>query len=139
MPHLARTLSTCRNIFPFTANICRLDTEGFPTSPCPGGIRSNILYPTCWDGVNLDSPDHKSHVAYPKAGPALFTGSSVGGDCPSTHPVKIPQIMLEIVWDTTQFNNKAEWPTDSKKQPFVLSTGDDTGYAWRAHNTAVWH
>lgn len=24
----------------------RLDTEGFPTTPCPGGIRSNILYPT---------------------------------------------------------------------------------------------
>jgi len=116
------------SLFHSTTNLDRLDTEGFPTSPCPGGIRSNILYPTCWDGVNLDSPDHKSHVAYPKNGPALFTGSSVGGDCPSTHPVKIPQIMLEIVWDTTQFNNKAEWPTDSKKQPFVLSTGDNTGY-----------
>jgi hypothetical protein len=46
--------------------------------------------------VNLDSPDHKSHVAYPKAGPASFSGTSVGGDCPSTHPVKIPQLMLEV-------------------------------------------
>jgi hypothetical protein len=24
----------------------RLDTEGLPTGPCLGGIRSNILYPT---------------------------------------------------------------------------------------------
>lgn len=24
----------------------KLDTEAFPTGPCPGGIRSNILYPT---------------------------------------------------------------------------------------------
>lgn len=24
----------------------KLDTEGFPKNPCPGGIRSNILYPT---------------------------------------------------------------------------------------------
>jgi hypothetical protein len=24
----------------------KLDTEGFPTKACPGGIRSNILYPT---------------------------------------------------------------------------------------------
>jgi hypothetical protein len=24
----------------------RLDTEAFPTGPCLGGIRSNILYPT---------------------------------------------------------------------------------------------
>ncbi|MAD83961.1 MAG: hypothetical protein CL912_13445 [Deltaproteobacteria bacterium] len=51
---------------------------------------------SCWDGVNLDSPDHKSHVAYPKNGPQQFTGTSTGGACPSTHPVKIPQIMLEV-------------------------------------------
>jgi hypothetical protein len=73
-----------------------LDTEAFPTKACPGGIRSNILYPTCWDGVNLDSPDHKSHVAYPTNGPALFSGTGTGGACPSTHPVKIPQVMLEV-------------------------------------------
>jgi hypothetical protein len=51
---------------------------------------------SCWDGKNLDSPDHKSHVAYPVAGAQTFTGNSVGGACPSTHPVKIPQIMLEV-------------------------------------------
>lgn len=97
-----------------------LDTEGLPTGKCHG-IRSNVLYPTyvpyidglgislpslwsgdltmscsCWDGQNLDSPDHKSHVAYPVTGPQTFTGTSVGGDCPSTHPVKIPQLMLEV-------------------------------------------
>lgn len=34
--------------------------------------------------------------------------------------------MYEVVWDTTPFNNKAEWPADGS-QPFVLSTGDPTG------------
>ena len=29
----------------------KLDTEGFPTGPCLGGIRSNVLYPT-W--VHMD-------------------------------------------------------------------------------------
>lgn len=46
------------------------------------GIMANRYFPTCWDGVNLDSPDHRSHVAYPESGTL-----ESGGRCPSTHPV----------------------------------------------------
>lgn len=77
---------------------------------------------SCWDGVNLDSPDHASHVSYPESG--TF---EEGGPCPSTHPVKIPQLFYEIVWDTTPFNDKSEWPEDGS-QPFVWSYGDATGF-----------
>ncbi|RDL40252.1 Uncharacterized protein BP5553_00231 [Venustampulla echinocandica] len=112
-----------------------LDTEAFPTKPCLGGIRSNIHFPTCWDGKNLDSPNHQDHVAYPTTGPADFL--SLGGACPSTHPVRIPQIMLEVVWDTTKFNDKSQWPADGS-QPFVLSTGDPTGLGQHADYVFGW-
>lgn len=90
-------------------------TTNFPTQPCKGGIMASIRFPTCWDGKNLDSPDHQSHVAYPS-----------GMSCPATHPVSIPQVFYETYWDTTPFNDQSIWPTDGK--PWVWSFGDDTGY-----------
>ncbi|KAI7932801.1 hypothetical protein M0657_000110 [Pyricularia oryzae] len=91
------------------------DTEGLPSKPCLGGIRSSVIFPICWDGKNLDSPNHKDHVAHPVDGPASF--ALVDGQCPESHPVKIPQVHYEIVWDTTQFNDASQWPEDGS-QPF---------------------
>ncbi|AEO63845.1 uncharacterized protein THITE_2085357 [Thermothielavioides terrestris NRRL 8126] len=97
------------------------DTKYFPKQPCGGGWRVTVTFPTCWDGKNLDTPDHKSHLSYPASG----TFES-GGACPSSHPVKIPQVMYETMYDTRQFNNKADWPEDGS-QPFYWSMGDNTG------------
>jgi hypothetical protein len=54
-----------------------------PTCPDMRGsfLRLHIRFPECWDGRNVDSADHKSHLAY-----ATRTG------CPSTHPIEVPQI-----------------------------------------------
>lgn len=46
-------------------------------------ITTHLHFPSCWDGKHLDSPDHRSHVAYPS-----------GGKCPSSHPVVIPRITI---------------------------------------------
>jgi hypothetical protein len=98
------------------------ETLDMPTKPCPAGIMANVRFPTCWDGVNLDSPDHMSHVAYPSSG--TFESN---GPCPASHPVKIPQVFFEVIWDTTRFNSKDLWPEDGS-QPFVWSQGDRTGF-----------
>jgi hypothetical protein len=84
----------------------------------------------CWDGKNLDSPDHQSHMydtskgAFQEAGP-----------CPSSHPVRVPQVAYETLWDTTQFSNM--WPKDGSN-PFFLSFGDNKGYGTHADYVFGW-
>jgi len=102
-------------------NCAAPDAQTLPTGFCPGGIRSVITFPTCWDGVNLDSPDHQSHVAYADGAGETDVGPT--GTCPESHPVAIPQVMYEVMWDTRVFNDAELWPEDGS-QPFVLSTGD---------------
>lgn len=78
----------------------------------------NRCISSCWDGENLDSPDHATHVSYPAEG--TFESN---GPCPDTHPVKLPQLMYEVIWDTAPFNDPELWPEDGF-QPFYLSFGD---------------
>ncbi|KAK3936853.1 hypothetical protein QBC46DRAFT_366606 [Diplogelasinospora grovesii] len=113
-------------------NCQKPDSQALPKGFCAGGIRSVITFPTCWDGKNTDSVDHMSHVAYPTSG--TFDN---GGPCPSTHPVKIPQVMYEVMWDTRPFNNKQLWPEDGS-QPFVWSTGDKDGYSQHGDYVFGW-
>jgi hypothetical protein len=56
-----------------------------PTCPATQGsaLRLHVRFPNCWDGLHLDSRDHKSHMAY-----------ALKGDCPSTHPVAVPAITI---------------------------------------------
>jgi Domain of unknown function (DUF1996) len=54
---------------------------------CPNtrreSLRLHVNFPNCWDGRQLDSADHKSHMAY-----------SQRGVCPASHPVAVPAISL---------------------------------------------
>ncbi|TVY81282.1 hypothetical protein LSUE1_G004035 [Lachnellula suecica] len=108
------------------------EVMGFPDRVCSEGIMTSVRFPTCWDGVNLDSPDHMAHMSYPETG----TFES-GGACPATHPVRTSQVMFEVIWDTRQFNNQTEWPEDGSS-PFVWSFGDATGYANHADYVFGW-
>lgn len=106
-------------------------TNGFPNRNCPSGLRLQIVFPSCWDGVNLDSPDHRSHMSYPDR--------VDNGKCPPSHPKRfatygVPTIqyaphsrfanaLVSLFYEVTFTVNdfKDSWYGDS--QPFVLSNG----------------
>ncbi|MFG1904487.1 DUF1996 domain-containing protein [Micromonospora carbonacea] len=63
----------------------------FPVCPAGSKLETYLDFPTCWDGKNLDSPDHKSHMAFGLGG--------VGGTCPASHPVPVPRLEFLITYD----------------------------------------
>ena len=56
-----------------------------------------VSFPDCWDGVNLDSPDHKSHMSYWPSPNRNPDGSS-RETCPPDHPVKLPQLTIIFIY-----------------------------------------
>jgi len=65
-----------------------LTKSGFPTCTTTktGEMNFDLIFPECWDGKHLDSPDHKSHMA---------RGIN-GGVCPASHPVQVPSLHFVI-------------------------------------------
>jgi hypothetical protein len=79
---------------------------------CASGARLtiNIGSPDCWNGKDLDSPDHRSHMAY---GSAVWNGVESVYKCPATHPYVIPQLSV-ISFYTTDANFMAgKWHLSS--------------------------
>ncbi len=69
-----------------------------------------VVFPQCWDGVNLDSADHKSHMAY-------ADGSTTSNGCPTTHPVLIPSITYNVRYYVPAGSDTTKWRLSSDMYP----------------------
>lgn len=58
------------------------------------------------------------------------------GPCPASHPVRMPQVAYETLWDTTPFNGL--WNPATDANPFVLSYNDQKGYGTHADYLFGW-
>jgi len=70
------------------------NSPGFPARPelCSGGIRSEVTFPSCWDG-RLTSEDMASnpHVVHPVNG-------WEASECPDSHPLRFPTLFFEAIF-----------------------------------------
>lgn len=108
----------------FTCNGAR--TNFIPA--CTGTVTMDIEFPQCWDGVNLDSPDHKSHVAYPS-----------GGRCPSSHPIPTPELSVHVNYETSG-GDSSTWrlSSDLKGAPAGSSSHADWMHGWEQEIMEAW-
>jgi hypothetical protein len=64
-----------------------------PECFAPDRLRADIFFPSCWNGNDLDSADHKSHMAYP-----VNSGGRGVKVCPESHPVPIARVSYHLAF-----------------------------------------
>jgi hypothetical protein len=66
-------------------------------------LLQRIEAPSCWDGKYLDTPDHRSHVAYPSYGDWGYAR------CPSTHPYVFPTFTMTTEYTILPTDDTTLW------------------------------
>ena len=92
---------------------------------CPQGstLEMTIVFPRCWDGQNLDSPNHKSHMAYANNG------------CSASHPVILPEISFHFRFPVNSPNGTAGWRLSSD----MYDSSQTGGYSLHADWFGGWN
>ena len=109
----------------------------FPSDCAVGSVVwAKVDFPQCWDGHNLDSPDHKSHMAYGGFGKGVKPG------CPSTHPVALPAITINFLYTVKDGAAIKRWRFASdvydKERPAGYSLHADWFNGWKPEVVKRW-
>lgn len=96
----------------------RTADDVFPICRPGGDLIRYVVFPECWDGRNLDSPDHKSHMSQAQA-----------GACPPSHPVPVPTVTY-----TMTYGGAAATSTNG----FTLASGGGSPYSMHGDFFNAW-
>lgn len=99
-----------------------LPDKQFLDENCSDGLRLELMFPSCWNGVDVDSPNHKSHMAYPDL--------VKDGVCPDGFATRLVSLFYETKYDTQDFRG-----VDGQ---FVFATGDPTGCGYHGDFIQGW-
>ncbi|KAJ5191927.1 uncharacterized protein N7498_010912 [Penicillium cinerascens] len=89
---------------------------------CTDGIRIELMFPSCWNGKDVDSEDHKSHVAYPSV--------VMDGTCPEGYETRLVSLFYETIWNTYAFQDRDGY--------FAIANGDPTGFGYHGDFMYGW-
>jgi hypothetical protein len=101
------------------------ETQNLTYTNCKDGLRAQVKFPSCWDGIHLYKED-QSHVAYLSA--------LDNGKCPPTYPVHFMTIFIETWYQVDNVPGKG----NGGPGRFVFANGDPTGYGFHADFMNGW-
>ena len=101
------------------------NTEGFiPDCPVGEDVMLSVAFPECWNGRDLDSPDHQSHMAY-----AIYVNGGTSY-CPSTHPIGLPRVEEIVAFPVTANSRPLRWRLSSDMYSSSIRGGRSLHADW---------
>ena len=115
----------------------RTITEAAPTCKIGSHLVATIHTPKCWDGRNLDSANHRSHMA------GTIRDRNTGRSfCPKDHPYYLPQFTLGVFYRVGEGDEVNLWELSSDhmypKMPKGSTLHADYFEAWDNSVKAMW-
>lgn len=104
----------------------------------PDRLRMDVFFPNCWNGVDLDSDDHKRHMAYP-----INDGSPAGTHCPDSHPIPLLRPSYHYAYPVLPGNSDPEtlssrgWRLAS--DPYEVTVDTPGGLSLHGDWFNAWH
>ncbi|MGH3934984.1 MAG: DUF1996 domain-containing protein [Pseudonocardiaceae bacterium] len=90
----------------------RITTE-YPLCPQGNQLMRILDFPSCWDGNNLDSEDHRTHVVFPRRDGSCGRGT-----------VAIPQLRITLTYDQPDSRNFALDSFPDQRHKAITDHGD---------------
>jgi hypothetical protein len=100
--------------------------DSIPDCAVGDSMQVAVTFPQCWNGIDLDSPNHQSHMAYPNWD---FSQGSTGR-CPKTHPKLIPEIGLNFNFPVTFPHQTTSWRLSSDNYSSAFPGGYSLHSDW---------
>lgn len=113
-------------------------STSIPECLAPDRVRMDLFFPSCWNGVDLDSDDHKSHMAYP-----INEGGPNGTVCPETHPTPIVRVSYHYAFgvkpDVYEPESRSSRGWKLASDMYEATTNDPGGMSLHGDWVNAWH